>query len=59
MEIAVFTKSDKIFVKFPTDTFKELLKTYMGVSKRSMTSKKIDEAFVKIVKDLKKETLYA
>jgi len=59
MEIAVFTKNDSVFVKFPPETFKELLKTYMGVSKRSKTAKKIDEAFVKIVKDLKKETLYA
>lgn len=58
MEIAVFTKDDTIYVKFPTNVFKELLKTYMGLSKRSKTAKKMDEAFVKIVKDLKKETLY-
>jgi len=59
MKIAVFTKDDRIFVKFPTETFKELLKTYMGLPKRSKTREKIDKAFVKIVKDLKKQTLYA
>ena len=58
LRIAIIYKTEDVFIEFPTSKFIGLLKTYMGVSERSKTWVKIDEAFTKIEKDLKKETKY-
>ena len=56
MRAAILYKDKEILVEFPPKVFAEMLKTYMKVSKRSKTAKKIDIALDKIVKELKNKT---
>ncbi len=55
MRIAILYEDKNVFVEFSPKVFKKMLKTYMGLK----SSKKIDEAFEKIIKDLKNQTKYA
>jgi len=59
MRIAIIYNDEDVFVEIKPKTFKKLLKSYMGVSKRSKTSQKVDKAIEKIILDLKNKTKYA
>lgn len=53
MKIAILYEDDSIFVQFNTVEFSELLKKHLN---NGLT---VDEAFKKIIADLKKKTLRA
>jgi len=52
VRIAILTESDDVYVAFPEETFRELLKTYF------QRTGDIDAALDQIIIDLKKQTLY-
>lgn len=54
MRIAILTQTDKVFVEFPEETFRKMLKTYV-----SKFEGDIDKAMDQIEKELKQLTITA
>lgn len=53
MKIAIIADTGQIYVEFPPDVFKEMLKKYLFD-----TNNDVDRALELIIVDLKKQTLY-